>query len=57
MKCVMDLSEFDMLFKTRTAIKGQAITDFVTNFANIPKVEEVMEPVEPPLGIYSRRFN
>ncbi|XP_022859985.1 uncharacterized protein LOC111380604 [Olea europaea var. sylvestris] len=35
-------------FPLRTAIKGQALADFVTEFTNIPEVEEVMEPVEPP---------
>ncbi|XP_022895221.1 uncharacterized protein LOC111409401 [Olea europaea var. sylvestris] len=30
------------------AIKGQALADFVAEFANLPEVDEIMESVEPP---------
>ncbi|XP_022877052.1 uncharacterized protein LOC111395302 [Olea europaea var. sylvestris] len=42
------LSEFDLVFKARAAIKGQALADFVAEFANLPEVDEIMEPIEPP---------
>ncbi|XP_022891607.1 uncharacterized protein LOC111406405 [Olea europaea var. sylvestris] len=48
LKWAVELSEFDIVFKIRVAIKGQALANFVAEFANVPKVEEVMEPVEPP---------
>ncbi|XP_022881077.1 uncharacterized protein LOC111398398 [Olea europaea var. sylvestris] len=48
LKWTVELSEFDLMFKARTAIKGQALADFVAEFANLPKVDEIMEPVEPP---------
>ncbi|XP_022888989.1 uncharacterized protein LOC111404409 [Olea europaea var. sylvestris] len=36
-------------FSLKTVIKGQALADFVAEFANLPKVDEIMEPVEPPM--------
>lgn len=47
----MELNEFDILFKA-IAIKCQALADFATEFANVPDVDEVMEPIEPPHGTY-----
>ncbi|XP_022845288.1 uncharacterized protein LOC111368282 [Olea europaea var. sylvestris] len=35
-------------FPLRAAIKGRALADFVAEFANLPKVDEIMEPAEPP---------
>ncbi|XP_022843327.1 uncharacterized protein LOC111366872, partial [Olea europaea var. sylvestris] len=49
LKWAVELSEFDLVFKARAAIKGQALTDFVAEFANLPKVDEIMEPIEPPM--------
>lgn len=48
MKWVVKLTEFDIYFKTRAVIKGQALADFVAEFANVSKMEEVMEPSTPP---------
>lgn len=48
MKWPVELSEFDILLKTRVAIEGLGLDDFVAEFANMPDVEKVMEPVEPP---------
>ncbi|XP_022876923.1 uncharacterized protein LOC111395145 [Olea europaea var. sylvestris] len=48
LKWAVELSEFDLVFKARAAIKGQALADFVAEFANLPEVDEIMEPVEPP---------
>lgn len=47
MKWTMELSEFDIVFKTRTPIKDQALADFVAEFAIILEIEKVMEPAEP----------
>ncbi|XP_022848720.1 uncharacterized protein LOC111371032 [Olea europaea var. sylvestris] len=44
----VELSKFDLVFKAREAIKGQALVDFVAEFANLPEVDEIMENVEPP---------
>lgn len=41
---VVELGKFDIHFKTKVAIKGQALANFVAEFANVPKMEEVMEP-------------
>ena len=30
----LELSEFDIIFKPRSTIKAQAITDFIAEFAN-----------------------
>ncbi|XP_022855998.1 uncharacterized protein LOC111377175 [Olea europaea var. sylvestris] len=48
LKWAVELSEFDLVFKTRAAIKGQALANFVAEFANLPEVDEIMEPIEPP---------
>ncbi|XP_022894074.1 uncharacterized protein LOC111408560 [Olea europaea var. sylvestris] len=48
LKWAVELSEFDLVFKARAAIKGQALADFVAEFANLPEVDEIMEPIEPP---------
>ncbi|XP_022891957.1 uncharacterized protein LOC111406817 [Olea europaea var. sylvestris] len=48
LKWAVELSEFNLVFKTRAAIKGQALSDFVVEFTNLPDVDEIMEPVEPP---------
>lgn len=46
----MELSEFDIHFKIRAVIKGQALANFVAEFTDIPVMEETMEPAEPPHG-------
>ncbi|XP_022846413.1 uncharacterized protein LOC111369168 [Olea europaea var. sylvestris] len=48
LKWAVELSEFDLVFKARAAIKGQALADFVAEFTNLPEVDEIMDPVEPP---------
>ncbi|XP_022897512.1 uncharacterized protein LOC111411189 [Olea europaea var. sylvestris] len=49
LKWAVELSEFDLVFKARAAIKEQALADFVAEFANLPEVDEIMEPAEPPM--------
>lgn len=46
----MELSEFDIVFKARTSIKGQALVYFVAEWANILEMDEVNESVEAPRG-------
>ncbi|XP_022848768.1 uncharacterized protein LOC111371087 [Olea europaea var. sylvestris] len=48
LKWAVELSKFDIVFKTRAVIKGQTLPNFVTEFTNVSEVEEVMEPIEPP---------
>ncbi|XP_022858151.1 uncharacterized protein LOC111379057 [Olea europaea var. sylvestris] len=48
LKWAVELSEFDLVFKARAAIKGQALADFVVEFTNLPEVDEIMELIEPP---------
>ncbi|KAL2480311.1 Uncharacterized protein Adt_33277 [Abeliophyllum distichum] len=43
-----ELSQFDIVFKPRTAIKEQALVDFVVVFANTSEVDTFMTPLEPP---------
>ncbi|XP_022877058.1 uncharacterized protein LOC111395308 [Olea europaea var. sylvestris] len=48
LKWAVELSKFDLMFKARAAIKGQALADFVAEFTNLPNVDEIREPAEPP---------
>lgn len=43
----IELSMFDLAYKPRKAIKGQALVDFVVKFAEFPQ-EEVIALVENP---------
>ena len=36
-KWVVELGEFDIHFKSRNAIKGQALVDFVAEFTSVPE--------------------
>lgn len=38
LKWVVELNEFDILFKTRASIKGQVLTNFVLELSNVPKM-------------------
>lgn len=40
MKLVVDLNEFNIIFKIRVAIKGKALAKFVVELANVPEMEE-----------------
>ncbi|XP_022848853.1 uncharacterized protein LOC111371181 [Olea europaea var. sylvestris] len=48
LKWAIELSEFDLLFQSKHAIKGQALANFVVEFVVAPEVETTMEPAEPP---------
>ena len=43
MKWAIELSEFDIRYKPKTAIKGQVLADFVMEFAPV----ELVEPTQP----------
>ncbi|XP_022892635.1 uncharacterized protein LOC111407412 [Olea europaea var. sylvestris] len=48
LKWAIELSEFDLTFRPRHAIKGQAFADFMVEFTKTPEMEAIMEPTEPP---------
>ncbi|XP_022880864.1 uncharacterized protein LOC111398160 [Olea europaea var. sylvestris] len=48
LKWAIEFSEFNLLFRPRHAIKGQALADFVAEFAIEPEMEAAMKPAEPP---------
>ncbi|XP_022891660.1 uncharacterized protein LOC111406473 [Olea europaea var. sylvestris] len=48
LKWVIELSYFDLLFQLRHVIKGQALADFVAEFAITPEMEAAIKPVESP---------
>jgi hypothetical protein len=39
----IELGEFDLEFLPRSAIKGQALVDFLGKFTNLPKTKAVVE--------------
>ena len=45
MKWALELEEFEVLYRPRTAIKGQALVDFIAEFTYL---EDLTEEVEPP---------
>ena len=52
LKWSVELGKFDISFRPKTAIKGQVITDLITDFAVTEKeliVREVSDQVQPPL--------
>ncbi|XP_022856703.1 uncharacterized protein LOC111377807 [Olea europaea var. sylvestris] len=48
LKWAIELGEFDLTFRPRHAIKGQALADFMVEFTKAPEMEALMEPAEPP---------
>lgn len=42
----MELSEFDIIFKTMVATKSKALADFVVKFANVLEMGKAIESVE-----------
>ena len=46
-KWSIELGEFDILFKPRTTIKGQALADFIAEFTYQPTSLELVKELEP----------
>ena len=47
-KWSVELSEFDIQYKPRTAIKGQAVADFILEFISSDFVPSEDENIDPP---------
>ncbi|KAL2466300.1 Reverse transcriptase domain-containing protein [Abeliophyllum distichum] len=53
LKWAVELSQFDIVFKPRTAIKGQAHTNFVVEFANTLEIDAPWDPQNHLRGAFS----
>ena len=49
MKWAIELSEFDIRYKTKTAIKGQVLVDFVMEFTSLEPAENAQTPTDHPI--------
>ena len=49
MKWVIKLSEFDISYKPKTAIKGQVLADFIMEFTSAKPVENAQTPTDLPI--------
>ena len=49
MKWAIELSEFDIRYKPKTAIKGQVLTDFVMEFTSVEPAENTQTPSDLPI--------
>ena len=49
MKWVIELSEFDIKYKPKTAIKGQVLADFVMEFTSVEPAENARTPTNLPI--------
>ena len=49
MKWAIELSEFDIIYKPKTAIKGQVLADFVIKFTSAEPVENAQTPTNLPI--------
>lgn len=43
LKWVVKLRKFDIIFKAKIVVKGQALVDFVAEFTYLPEMEAEME--------------
>ena len=46
MKWAIELSEFDIRYKPKTAIKGQVLADFVMEFVSVEPAENAQKPID-----------
>ena len=53
-KCAIELSEFDIKYKPRTAVKGQVLVDFIVEFtpSNTPASPTETTQLAPDLPIW-----
>ena len=49
MKWAIELSEFDIRYKPKTAIKGQILADFVIEFISVEPTEKAQKPNDLPI--------
>ena len=49
MKWAIELSEFDIRYKTKTVIKGQVLADFVMEFTSAEPAENTQAPTDLPI--------
>ena len=49
MKWAIELSEFDIRYKPKTAIKGQVLADFVMEFTSAKPTENTQAPTDLPI--------
>ena len=49
MKWAIELSEFDIRYKPKTAIKGQVLADFVMEFTSAEPAENAQTPTDLPI--------
>ena len=49
MKWVIELSEFDIRYKPKTAIKWQVLADFVMEFTSVEPIENAQTPTNLPI--------
>ena len=46
MKWAIELSEFDIRYKPKTAIKGQVLADFIMEFTSVEPAENAQTPID-----------
>ena len=49
MKWAIELSEFDIRYKSKTAIKGQVLADFIMKFTSVEPAENTQTPTDLPI--------
>ena len=49
MKWAIELSEFDIRYKPKTAIKGQVLADFIMEFTSVELVEDTQTTPDLPI--------
>ena len=49
MKWAIEPSEFDIKYKSKTAIKGQVLADFVMEFTSAEPTENIQAPIDLPI--------
>ena len=49
MKLAIELSEFDIIYKPKTAIKGQVLADFVMEFTSAEPAENAQTSTDLPI--------
>ena len=53
MKWAIELSEFDIKYKMKTAIKGQVLADFIIEFILAEPAENAQKPTDLPIWKFS----